>query len=78
MFKSQHTLRKVVCALGVSAILAGMPILGHAWEPQKPVEFVVMAGRRGGAGPRGGGAGRSSYKVPPPPSPRRLPCRCFP
>jgi len=49
MFKSQHTLRKVVCALGVSAILAGMPILGHAWEPQKPVEFVVMAGKGGGA-----------------------------
>ena len=49
MFKHQHTFRKVVCALGVSAILAGMPVLGHAWEPQKPVEFVVMAGKGGGA-----------------------------
>lgn len=39
----------MVCALGVSTILAGMPILGHAWEPQKPVEFVVMAGKGGGA-----------------------------
>jgi tripartite-type tricarboxylate transporter receptor subunit TctC len=39
----------MVCALGVSAILAGMPVLGHAWEPQKPVEFVVMAGKGGGA-----------------------------
>ncbi|MCP4983035.1 MAG: tripartite tricarboxylate transporter substrate binding protein [Gammaproteobacteria bacterium] len=49
MFKSQNTLRKVFCALGVSAILAGMPVIGHAWEPQKPVEFVVMAGKGGGA-----------------------------
>jgi len=39
----------MVCALGVSTILAGMPIIGHAWEPQKPVEFVVMAGKGGGA-----------------------------
>jgi tripartite-type tricarboxylate transporter receptor subunit TctC len=45
----QHTLRKLACALGVSAILAGMPVIGHAWEPQKPVEFVVMAGKGGGA-----------------------------
>jgi tripartite-type tricarboxylate transporter receptor subunit TctC len=39
----------LACALGVSAMLAGMPVLGHAWEPQKPVEFVVMAGKGGGA-----------------------------
>ena len=49
MFKTQHTLRKAVFALGVSAILTGLPVLGHAWEPQKPVEFVVMAGKGGGA-----------------------------
>ena len=49
MLKTQHTFKKMVCALGVSAILAGMPVLGHAWEPQKPVEFVVMAGKGGGA-----------------------------
>ena len=49
MYKSKHTLKKMVCALGVSTILAGMPIVGHAWEPQKPVEFVVMAGKGGGA-----------------------------
>jgi tripartite-type tricarboxylate transporter receptor subunit TctC len=49
MNKSKHTLKKMVCALGVSTILAGMPIIGHAWEPQKPVEFVVMAGKGGGA-----------------------------
>ena len=49
MYKSKHTLKKMVCALGVSTILAAMPIVGHAWEPQKPVEFVVMAGKGGGA-----------------------------
>ena len=49
MYKTQHTFKKMVCALGVSAVLAGMPVLGHAWEPQKPVEFVVMAGKGGGA-----------------------------
>ena len=49
MYKTQHTFKKMVCALGVSAVLAGMPIIGHAWEPQKPVEFVVMAGKGGGA-----------------------------
>jgi tripartite-type tricarboxylate transporter receptor subunit TctC len=49
MYKSKHTLKKMVCALGVSTILAGMPIIGHAWEPVKPVEFVVMAGKGGGA-----------------------------
>ena len=49
MYKSKHSLKKMACALGVSTILAGMPIVGHAWEPQKPVEFVVMAGKGGGA-----------------------------
>ena len=49
MYKSKHSLKKMVCALGVSTILAGLPIVGHAWEPQKPVEFVVMAGKGGGA-----------------------------
>ena len=49
MLKTQHTFRKLVCALGASAILAGLPVIGHAWEPNKPVEFVVMAGKGGGA-----------------------------
>ena len=48
MFK-QHTYRKMACALGVSAMLAAMPVVSHAWEPSKPVEFVVMAGKGGGA-----------------------------
>ena len=49
MLKTQSTFKKLVCAIGVSAILAGMPAIGQAWEPQKPVEFVVMAGKGGGA-----------------------------
>ena len=50
MFNTQHTLKKVVCTLGVSAMLAGLPVLAQAaWEPNKPVEFVVMAGKGGGA-----------------------------
>ncbi len=49
MLQSKRTLTKLVCALGASAILAGLPAIGQAWEPQKPVEFVVMAGKGGGA-----------------------------
>jgi tripartite-type tricarboxylate transporter receptor subunit TctC len=49
MVNRNLSFKKMVCALGVSAILAGMPVLGYAWEPQKPVEFVVMAGKGGGA-----------------------------
>jgi len=49
MLKSKHTLRNLVCAFGATAILAGMPVIGHAWEPNKPVQFVVMAGKGGGA-----------------------------
>ncbi len=49
MLKTKRTLTKLVCAIGASAVLAGMPAVGQAWEPQKPVEFVVMAGKGGGA-----------------------------
>ncbi|MCZ6487365.1 MAG: tripartite tricarboxylate transporter substrate-binding protein [Gammaproteobacteria bacterium] len=49
MFKTQRTFKKLACAIGVTAILAGMPVIAQAWEPVKPVEFVVMAGKGGGA-----------------------------
>ena len=49
MFNKRRTLTKYICAIGASAILAGMPAIGQAWTPQKPVEFVVMAGKGGGA-----------------------------
>ena len=50
MHKSKHTLKKLVCAIGVSTILVSLPTMAQtAWKPQKPVEFVVMAGKGGGA-----------------------------
>jgi len=50
MIISKPAIKKLVCAIGASAILAGLPaIVQAAWEPQKPVEFVVMAGKGGGA-----------------------------
>ncbi|MFT5218709.1 MAG: putative tricarboxylic transport membrane protein [Planctomycetota bacterium] len=49
MLKNKTVFTKLICALGASAILAALPAIGHAWEPQKPVEFVVMAGKGGGA-----------------------------
>ena len=37
-------------ALTVAAIALAVPVAGHAaWEPTKPVEFVVPAGTGGGA-----------------------------
>lgn len=49
MFKPQCTFKKLICVIGAGAILAGLPVIGQAWEPIKPVEFVVMAGTGGGA-----------------------------
>lgn len=36
-------------ALGVGVAAVGLPQAAQAWEPQKPIEFVVMAGKGGGA-----------------------------
>jgi putative tricarboxylic transport membrane protein len=41
------TSRAVYAAL--SAALAGLPVVSHAWEPTKNVEFIVPAGTGGGA-----------------------------
>ena len=50
MLKTQRTLTKMALAIGASAIMTAMPVIAQAaWEPQKPVEFVVMAGKGGGA-----------------------------
>jgi putative tricarboxylic transport membrane protein len=50
MYKSKYTLKKLVCAIGVSTMLVSLPTIAqNAWKPQKPVEFVVMAGKGGGA-----------------------------
>jgi putative tricarboxylic transport membrane protein len=50
MLKTQRRLTKMAFAIGAGAIMATLPLLGQAaWEPQKPVQFVVMAGKGGGA-----------------------------
>lgn len=49
MFKPKRIFKKLICVIGAGAILAGLPVIGQAWEPIKPVTFVVMAGKGGGA-----------------------------
>ena len=49
MLKTQLSLKKMAIAIGATAMLAMPAISQAAWEPQKPVEFVVMAGKGGGA-----------------------------
>jgi len=39
----------IVGALGVGAMVATAPGVANAWEPKKPVEFIIMAGTGGGA-----------------------------
>ena len=39
----------LVGAIGIGAVAASAPGVANAWEPQKPVEFVIMAGQGGGA-----------------------------
>jgi len=34
---------------GFAALVAGMPGTAQAWEPNKPIDFVIMAGAGGGA-----------------------------
>jgi tripartite-type tricarboxylate transporter receptor subunit TctC len=43
------TLRTAVCALVAGAIAAAVPFSATAWEPAKPVQFIVPAGTGGGA-----------------------------
>jgi len=50
MIKTQHTFKQLACVVALSAGLAAVPAISQAaWEPSKPVEFVVMAGKGGGA-----------------------------
>lgn len=47
-----HSRRKLLgfgLALGVGLASFGLPNAAIAWEPKKPIEFVVMAGKGGGA-----------------------------
>ena len=45
----QHTLRNIVSALTVGAAALAAAAPAAAWEPSKPVEFVIPAGTGGGA-----------------------------
>ena len=49
MLKTKSSLKKMALAVGATAMLAMPAISQAAWQPQKPVEFVVMAGKGGGA-----------------------------
>jgi putative tricarboxylic transport membrane protein len=39
----------LTCAAGLMTGVAGMSTTAHAWEPTKPIDFVIMAGAGGGA-----------------------------
>ncbi len=42
--------RGLIMAAGAAAIgFAGLAGMAHAWEPNKPINFVIMAGKGGGA-----------------------------
>ncbi|MEO8566322.1 MAG: tripartite tricarboxylate transporter substrate-binding protein [Betaproteobacteria bacterium] len=43
------TLRTALCALVAGAVAAAVPFSAVAWEPAKPVQFIVPAGTGGGA-----------------------------
>jgi tripartite-type tricarboxylate transporter receptor subunit TctC len=43
------TLRTALCALVAGAVTAAIPFSAAAWEPAKPVQFIVPAGTGGGA-----------------------------
>src|SRR6187402_2766399 len=46
---SPTTLKRALLALTAGAFAAATPVAFAAWEPTKPVEFVVPAGTGGGA-----------------------------
>jgi tripartite-type tricarboxylate transporter receptor subunit TctC len=46
---SPTVLKRAVCALTASTFAAVAPVAFAAWEPTKPVEFVIPAGTGGGA-----------------------------
>lgn len=43
------TRRAALAATAASALLAAAPLAAEDWQPQKPVEMVIMAGQGGGA-----------------------------
>jgi putative tricarboxylic transport membrane protein len=49
MIKVKFQFKKMALVAGATALMAMPAVSQAAWEPQKPVEFVVMAGKGGGA-----------------------------
>jgi len=49
MITSNRTIAGIALAAGVSIAAVTLPGTAAAWEPQKPVEFIIMAGAGGGA-----------------------------
>lgn len=39
---------RIACAATAMALILGSPLSAHAWQPNKPIEFVVTAGAGGG------------------------------
>jgi putative tricarboxylic transport membrane protein len=46
---SRRHILGIAGALGVTAMVAGLPGTAAAWEPNKPIDFIIMAGKGGGA-----------------------------
>jgi len=46
---SRRHILSIVGALSVGAMIAGMPGTAAAWQPNKPIDFIIMAGKGGGA-----------------------------
>jgi putative tricarboxylic transport membrane protein len=49
MTRTTRTITGVALAAGASVAMSALPGAAVAWEPQKPVEFIIMAGTGGGA-----------------------------
>jgi tripartite-type tricarboxylate transporter receptor subunit TctC len=49
MTKIKRTVAGVALAAGASVAMSALPGAAVAWEPQKPVELIIMAGTGGGA-----------------------------
>jgi len=46
---SRRHILGIAGALSIGAMVAGLPGTASAWEPNKPIDFIIMAGKGGGA-----------------------------
>ena len=46
---SRRHILGITGALSIGAMLASAPTAAVAWEPTKPINFIIMAGKGGGA-----------------------------